>query len=288
MDENTDSRFWSVIGKVFGIKNDPPVEGAIMDALQEGELRSDEVAMLLNVLRLGRKQVQEIVIPRPDIVCAEAESTIGDVAELIVSSGHSRIPLYEDNRDHMVGVVHAKDLMHYLRQPDGGAKPARKLMRTPFFIPETKNVKDLLQEFRTRKVHLAIALDEYGGTSGLVTFEDVLEEIVGEIEDEHDLPRPEEIQVLDASTLLISGRADLDDLQKRIGLQLDSDQVETIGGYLSELAGRVPEEGERFTLSGYGLTVEEADAKQIRWLKVEPPDPLDEALVKALQQKSQG
>lgn len=270
MDEGSESRFWPFLGKFFRGKNGSAVEEAINDAMEDGELKADEVDMLQNVLRLGRKQVQEIMVPRPDIACAEEESTLEEVIELIVKSGHSRIPIYRDNRDNIVGVVHAKDLLRY---PCSGKEKVTELehvMRTPFFIPETKNVKDMLQEFRSRKNHLAIALDEYGGTSGLVTIEDVLEEIVGEIEDEHDEPRPEDIQFLENHDMLVSGRTHLEDIHEQTGIDLESEQVETIGGYLTEIAGHVPQNGEHFILHGYRFTVKEADARQIRWIHIAP------------------
>ena len=144
-------------------------------------------------------------------------------------------------------------------------------MREPFFVPETKSIRTLLQEFRARKQHIAIALDEYGGTSGLITIEDVLEEIVGDIEDEHDAPRQEDIRPLGENVYELTGRALLEDLED-LGVDLDSDEVDTIGGYLSMEAGHVPGPGERFTLRGWAFTVLEADRKLIIRLRMEPAD----------------
>jgi magnesium and cobalt transporter len=128
----------------------------------------------------------------------------------------------------------------------------------------------MLLEFRSQKKHMAVALDEYGGTSGLITLEDVLEEIVGEIEDEHDPSKPEEIQELGQDAYLVSGRYPLEDLNASLGLELESEQVETIGGFLTELAGRVPRQGDAFTLEGHRFTIREADRRQIRWIVIEP------------------
>jgi magnesium and cobalt transporter len=144
-------------------------------------------------------------------------------------------------------------------------------MRPPFFVPETKMVLGLLQEFRSRKQHLAVALDEYGGTSGLVTIEDVLEEIVGDIEDEHDAPQEEHIKILDEKCFELSGRAYLDDLAE-LGIALASDEVDTIGGYLSLTAGHAPVTGEEFVLNGWKFKVLEAGTKAIRRIGVEPAD----------------
>jgi len=278
LDESSESSgFWSFFRKFIRGKNLRPIGEIIYAAREEGELDAREATMLMNVLRLGRKQVHEIMIPRTDTVCAELDSSPEDIARLIIEFGHSRIPIYKENKDNIVGIVHAKDLLTHLYQGEGEPPKVRELMRRPFFIPESKNVKDLLHEFQTQKIHLAIALDEYGGTSGLVTFEDVLEEIVGEIEDEHDIPRPDEIQLLENNDLLVSGRTLLSDLKPYLGRELDSEVVDTVGGYVCELAGRVPRAGESFSAHGLVFGVKEADPKQIRWIVIQlPPSPADE------------
>lgn len=273
MDDDSGSLFSALMGKLFRKDDDSEVERFILEAQRDGELRGEESAMLLNVLRLSRRQVTEIMIPRTDIVCAPVDSSIEEMSLLIAESGHSRIPVYLKNRDNIVGIVHAKDVLRTLTRPDDGPAPAlAEIMRTPLFIPETKNVYDMLQVFRSNKIHLAIALDEYGGTSGLVTFEDVLEEIVGEIEDEYDAPRPEDIQPLEDGSILVSGRTTLEELDDRLGLALTSTQVETVSGFLCELAGRVPEPQESFTIDGHTLTVKDADAKQIHWIVLRRAD----------------
>jgi magnesium and cobalt transporter len=273
LDDDSGSLFSALMGKLFRKDDDSEVERFILEAQRDGELRGEESAMLLNVLRLSRRQVTEIMIPRTDIVCAPVDSSIEEMSLLIAESGHSRIPVYLKNRDNIVGIVHAKDVLRTLTRPDDGPAPAlAEIMRTPLFIPETKNVYDMLQVFRSNKIHLAIALDEYGGTSGLVTFEDVLEEIVGEIEDEYDAPRPEDIQPLEDGSILVSGRTTLEELDDRLGLALTSTQVETVSGFLCELAGRVPEPQESFTIDGHTLTVKDADAKQIHWIVLRRAD----------------
>jgi magnesium and cobalt transporter len=265
LEEGSDSHFWSKLSNLFRAnKNEDVIQEAIQEAKEDGELKPDEETMLLNVLRLSDLQVSEIMIPRTDMVCADADDTIPEIVAGFVESGHSRMPVYRDNRDNIIGVVHAKDLLVALAGETPGA--LEQYTREVMFVPETKNVLEMLQEFRARHAHMAIALDEYGGTSGLVTLEDVIEEIVGEIEDEHDEPRPEEIQPRDDGTVLLSGRAALDDLGEAMGLFLTSEQVETIGGYLSDMAGRVPAVGESFDVAGFTLTVTEADSKHIDWI----------------------
>jgi len=266
------SSIWSRLTRLFQNRNGDTVEKAIMEAREDGELEAEEGSMLLSILRLDELQVQDIMTPRTDMDCAESGTPLVEVAGLIISSGHSRIPIYQETRDNIVGIAYAKDLLPYLLDPAKHKSPIDTLMRPPFFVPETKIASDLLQEFRTRKTHLAIALDEYGGTSGLATIENILEEIVGDIEDEHDAPREDDIRVLDSERYMLSGRALLEDLEE-LGIILNSDEVDTIGGYLSQLAGHVPQQGESFTLAGRMFTVMEADAKQIRTIRVEPePD----------------
>jgi magnesium and cobalt transporter len=247
------------------------VEQAILEAGEEGELDTEERSMLLSVLTLDELQVRDIMTPRTDIACLPHNETIRTMAELIVSTGHSRIPVFSENRDNIVGIVHAKDLLQYLPDPDKHARTLSEIMREPFFVPESKNVLDLLHEFRSRKNHLAVILDEYGGTAGLVTIEDVLEQIVGDIEDEHDAPREEEISLQDDGSYLINGRAGLDDLNESLHLALESDEVDTIGGYLTHLAGRVPLPGESFAPDAAGgavFTVIDSDPKHINSVRL--------------------
>lgn len=274
MEEGNEGRFWNMIKRIFKREDSSNIEDIILAAGHEGEIRKEEVSIVLKVLRLGRKQVHEIMIPRTDIICAEIEDGIQDIVELIITHGHSRIPVYKDNKDNIVGIVYAKDLLRLtLMPPASPGVPAEagleKIMREPLFIPETKNVMEMLLEFQSRKNHLAIALDEYGGTSGLLTFEDVLEEIVGDIEDEYDFPQPDDIQLQADGNLLVSGRAELEELQEHLRVDLENGQVDTIGGYLSQMAGRVPRKGDVFDVHGYRFTIQEADQKKVRWIRVQ-------------------
>lgn len=264
---DADSRRWTRFFKFFHSPDNDPVEQAIIEAREEGDLEPAEGSMLLSVLRLDDLQVQDIMVTRTDIACAPTDSTISEVVDIIIDSGHSRIPIYNEDRDNIVGIAYAKDLLNYWRDPEQSALTAADIMRPAFLVPETKKVKELLQDFRTGKNHLAIAIDEYGGTSGLATIEDIIEVIVGDIEDEHDAPREEDIQVLEDGRLLISGRTPLEDLAG-YGIDLNSDEVETIGGYLSQLAGYVPDKGEIFDLEGKTFEVADADAKQVRQVLV--------------------
>jgi magnesium and cobalt transporter len=268
------STIWSRLSKLFGHDDEESLEKAILEARAEGEVEPDEESMLLGILRFNDLQVQDTMTPRTDIDCVPDDMPLPDVARIIVRSGHSRIPVYHETRDNIVGIVHAKDVLHSLldahnQNAQAADPPAAAVMREPFFVPETKSIRTLLQEFRARKQHIAIALDEYGGTSGLITIEDVLEEIVGDIEDEHDAPRQEDIRPLGDGAYELTGRALLEDLED-MGINLDSDEVDTVGGYLSMEAGHVPAPGESFTLDGWTFTVLEADKKLILRLRMEP------------------
>ena len=273
MDGGTEghSTIWSRLSRLFGHDDQESLEKAILEARADGEVEPYEESMLLGILRFNDLQVQDTMIPRTDIDCVPDDMPLQEVARIIVRSGHSRIPVYKDTRDNIVGILHAKDVLSSLLEQGEDEPSVSSVMREPFFVPETKSIRTLLQEFRARKQHIAIALDEYGGTSGLITIEDVLEEIVGDIEDEHDAPRQEDIRPLGENVYELTGRALLEDLED-LGVDLDSDEVDTIGGYLSMEAGHVPGPGERFTLRGWAFTVLEADRKLIIRLRMEPAD----------------
>lgn len=271
MDGDTESHstIWTRLGKLFGHDDQESLEKAIVDARADGEVEPYEESMLLGILRFDELQVQDTMTPRTDIDCVPDDMPLKEVARVIVRSGHSRIPVFKDTRDNIVGILHAKDVLSSLLEHEGEAPSVISVMREPFFVPETKSIRTLLQEFRASKQHIAIALDEYGGTSGIITIEDVLEEIVGDIEDEHDAPREEDIRPLGDKVYELTGRALLEDVSA-LGVDLSSNEVDTIGGYLSMVAGHVPEQQERFTIHGWTFTVLEADRKLIHHLRMEP------------------
>lgn len=270
MDQESDGHrsFWARLARLFGHDNEETLEKAILEASAEGEVEPDEESMLLGILRFNDLQVQDTMIPRMDIDCVPEDATLEEVAQVITESGHSRIPVYRETRDNMVGIIHAKDLLRSVLD-ESSPHTVSSVMREPFFVPETKSIRSLLQEFRARKLHIAIALDEYGGTAGLITIEDVLEEIVGDIEDEHDTPQEEDIRSVGNGVYELTGRALLEDLQE-LGVNLESDEVDTIGGYICMEAGMVPGMGESFTIGGWTFTIIDADMKLIRLLRMEP------------------
>ena len=250
MDGESHSTVWSKLGSFFsGKSSEDHLEQAIREAREDGELKAEEGSMLLSILSLDELQVQDIMTPRTDIDCLPSGTTILDAAGAIVETGHSRLPVYKDTRDNIIGIVHAKDMLSSLMKAELQTSPVDSIMSPPFFVPETKN-------------HLAIVVDEYGGTSGLATIEDLLEVIVGDIEDEHDAPKEEDIRPLEEGKYELSGRAYLEELEE-LGIHLESDEVDTIGGYLSLDAGHVPQKDEEFRIAGWLFTIADADAKQI-------------------------
>lgn len=265
--EEHSSRFWTKISGIFGQKEEK-IEQAIIDAQEDGELAKEESSMLLSVLEFTSMQIHEIMTPRADMICMPIESSINTIAEKIIESGHSRIPIFTGTKDNITGIAYAKDLLPFIVYPSKHNDSITSFLRTVHFVPETKVCSELFQEFRSTKSHIAIVLDEYGGTAGLVTIEDLLEVIVGDIEDEHDLPKSKEITKIDANSYHVQGRTFLEDLAP-IGLEVHSETVDTIGGYLSLLSGNVPTINEEFILEDWKITVKDADIKQVKVLLLE-------------------
>jgi putative hemolysin len=234
----------------------------------EGVLEAEEQQMIHAVIELGERRVHEVMVPRIDIVGIEADADLATAVERIVAEGHSRLPAWERSLDDIVGVLYAKDLLPLLGRPAEERPTVRSLLRTPVFVPESMSIDDLLHEFQRRKVHLAIVGDEYGGTAGLVTIEDLLEEIVGEIQDEYD-EEEEMIVRLDDERVRFDGRASVDDLEEvwedlhLDELLEDQDEYDTIGGLVFHRIGGVPQPGDVVKVDGLTLTVESTDGRRV-------------------------
>jgi len=232
---------------------------------EQGILEAEEEQMINAVIELGTRRVHEVMVPRIAMVTLSAEATIGQAIDSIVEEGHSRIPVYEDTVDEIVGIVYAKDLLPFLKAGAPETPDLRALLRTPVFVPESMTVDDLLHELQRRKVHLAIVLDEYGGTAGLVTIEDLLEEIVGEIQDEYDEEEPMIVK-LSEDEARVDGRASVDDLaeifETHVPLE-DEDEYDTVGGLIYHRSGGVPKPGDQVAVDGLTLTVETTDGRRV-------------------------
>ena len=232
---------------------------------EQGILEAEEEQMINAVIELGDRRVHEVMVPRTAIVALPATATLEEAIDKVVEEGHSRIPVYEESVDEVVGILYAKDLLPFLKGSDQQRPNLRSLLRTPVFVPESMSIDDLLHEFQRRKVHIAIVLDEYGGTAGLVTIEDLLEEIVGEIQDEYDVEEPMIVRLSDDEAR-VDGRAAVDDLAElfdtEFGLE-DADEYDTVGGLIYHRIGGVPSPGDQVTVDGLLLTVETTDGRRV-------------------------
>jgi putative hemolysin len=209
---------------------------------EEGSIEPHERELIHSVFEFGDTVVREVMVPRPDIVAVDIEQPLRAVQDLVLQHGYSRIPVYRDELDHTEGVVYAKDVLKYLHQ----GKPDVALalvMRPPHFVPESKKVAELLREMQRQKFHVALVTDEYGSVTGLVTLEDVLEELVGEISDEYDTEEPGMVALADG-TYRVDGAMPIDELSEKLGVELPSEQWDTVGGLMLALLGAIPREGQ--------------------------------------------
>jgi putative hemolysin len=238
------------------------------------DLEEDEREMIASVIELGEQPVREIMIPRIDIVAAPANSTVRDVLDSIVDSGHSRIPIFDGSIDNITGVVYAKDLLKFLRDGPQTA-PVQPLAREPSYVPETKKVDELLHEMQQRHVHLAVVVDEYGGTAGLITIEDLIEEIVGEIQDEYDVEEALIEEVSD-NEALFDARVSIRDVNDTLDLDIEDEDFDTLGGLLYHELGKVPNVGDEVRVDGALVTVLTTTGRRVRKVRVTkvPPAPV--------------
>jgi CBS domain containing-hemolysin-like protein len=227
---------------------------------------ADESRLLRSVVDFGDTLVREVMTPRPDIVAIRSDATINDLRQLVVEQEYSRLPVYTDNLDNIAGLVVVKDLI----QRPGGLSPDAKvteLMRPAAFVPETKRVADLLREFQQKRFQLALVVDEYGGTAGLVTVEDVVEELVGEIRDEYDSEAEPIVRERD-DCFVVSAKVATSELVERLHIDVEDGEFETVGGYVLSRVGRVPAVGERFTFDGLDVEILEAERRRIHKIRV--------------------
>ncbi len=210
---------------------------------QETVIEEDEKEMIASIFAFSDKLVREVMVPRIDVAAVPVDAPMTEALEVILKNGHSRIPVYKGSIDNIVGILYAKDLLRYLR--DGRTDiPLDRILRAAYFIPESKKVDELLQELQQRRVHMAVVVDEYGGTAGIVTIEDLLEEIVGEIQDEYDAEQPT-VEVVSEHEYLFDARISLDDVSKHLGVELPEEGGDTLGGFIYSQLGRVPAVSDR-------------------------------------------
>ncbi len=234
---------------------------------EEGVIKEIESEMIHSIFDFDDTLVREIMVPRIDIVCISKEATIEEIVEVAVENGHSRIPVYENNIDDIGGLIYVKDLLNLILKDDK-EYTLEDFIKPIYFIPETKPINQLLAEMKRRKEHMAIVLDEYGGTSGLITIEDLLEEIVGDIQDEYDL-EPQKIELLNEKELMVEGAVDIDKINQILPEPLpDSEEYETISGLVLHYLGYFPDEGEKIDINNYTVKIDEIIEHRIEKIKI--------------------
>jgi CBS domain containing-hemolysin-like protein len=240
---------------------------------QEGIVEQEEREMIHGILEMTDKTVREVMVPRVDVVAAESTDSIADVIKVIIEYGYSRIPIYEDNIDNIVGVVYAKDLLRHGVVGDD-QRPLKAIAREPYYTPEAKHVGELLRDMKERKIHIAVVVDEHGGTAGIVTFEDLIEEIVGPIRDEYDMREVEELQIISDHEVVVSARFPVDDLKEALDLPVPDVEADTVGGLVYEQLGEIPKVGATIQLGNATLTVEAIRRQGIQSVRITSPLPL--------------
>lgn len=273
----------SIVGSVsawlmraFARNGDATWQESLEELIEEEEEISEQITpeerdLLMNLLRFGQLNAEDAMVPRPDIIAVEESAVLDEVVDAIKRSGHSRMPVYHETLDEVVGMVHIRDVMDFWS--DAKKFELVKIMRPLLFVPHSMPVVDLLAKMRTSRLHMAVIVDEYGGTDGLVTIEDLVEEIVGELEDEHDIAAAPVLDVSQNGTVEADARIEIEELEKHFGLvlrdgELDED-IETVGGLVSHLAGRVPRRHDRLNHpAGLIFEIVDADPRRVKRVRV--------------------
>jgi len=242
---------------------------------EPGSLEREERQMIFSIFQLGETLTREIMVPRIDILALDVKTSLTDAIQSFLESGHSRLPVYEATIDNVIGLLYAKDLLKTSLIRDAQAS-LREFLRPAYFVPETKKVDELLAEMQSQRIHMGLVVDEYGGVAGLVTLEDIVEEIVGEIRDEYDTASEEILyQEVGHQEYIFQGRIDLDDFNEIMGTHLSKDEADTLAGYLYDQMGRVPQGGESIKVEGLTFTIEQVTGRHIRRVRVlrgSPPE----------------
>jgi CBS domain containing-hemolysin-like protein len=266
----------------FGHETEPTLRDQIEEAIEEhedeapaqGDLSGAERQMLRNLLDFGDSTAGDVGVPRADIIAVPEDISFADLVSAFAEAGHSRLPVYRGSLDEVIGMIHVKDVFAILARGETPPETVTPLIRQPRYVPESMGVLDLLAEMRATRTHLAIVLDEYSGTEGLVTIEDIVEEIVGEIEDEHDEASPALLVPMHDGVWQADARAELDEVAELVDRRLGEveEDVDTLGGLATVLAGHVPQAGETVSHpSGWRLEVTEADPRRVARLRLHPP-----------------
>lgn len=233
---------------------------------EEGLVNEEECEMIRSIFSLGSTIVREVMVTRTEMACVTVDATVRELLDTIIACGHSRIPVYEDSIDNIIGLVYAKDLLKQWGT-DENSLSVREIMRPPYFIPESKNLEQLLQEFKRKRIHLAIVIDEYGGTSGLITIEDLLEEIVGDIQDEYD--REESLLTVNPDgSITADGRLPVEELEEHFDIEIERDNFDSVGGLAFHLTGKIPAVGDTINGNGLCLKIIDADLRRVKKVNI--------------------
>ncbi|HVG95405.1 MAG TPA: hemolysin family protein, partial [Chloroflexota bacterium] len=245
-------------------------------AEEEGVLEEDEGEMIRSIFEFGDTAAREVMVPRIDVKAVPETATLAESVDLAIVTGHSRIPVFRETIDDITGIFYVKDSLRFFREGRLDIR-VREVMRQPHFVPETKKVDDLLSEMQSRRVHVAIIVDEYGGTAGLLTIEDILEEIVGEIQDEFDAEEAH-VQQVSEHEVVVDALMTLDDVNDLLSLRLEEEDVDTLGGLVYSRLGRVPQQGDEVDDGGARLIVDEVEGNRINKVRIitaQPAAPVD-------------
>ncbi|MBN2645649.1 MAG: HlyC/CorC family transporter [Desulfuromonadaceae bacterium] len=263
------SSFWNALfgGRKKSVSSEEELQELIHASANQGVINAEEGEMFSSIIEFGETIVREEMIPRTEMHCCSVDASLQEMIDVIIRYGHSRIPVYEGSVDHIVGLVYAKDLLRFWGKSDEEMS-LRELMRTPYFVPETKRIEELLREFRSKRVHLAIAIDEYGGTSGLITLEDLIEEIVGDIKDEYDIDDNLLVEDTDGS-VIVDARLNLYELEDYYDLpEIPRNQFDSVGGLLLHVLGHVPKIGEEVAYADLRFTILDSDERAIHQVRI--------------------
>ncbi len=278
LEDHPERGFLSYIKSFFKRKNhldnSNDLAEEIHDLMDEGQAKgliSDEEShMVYGVLDLKETKAHSIMVPRTEISSASADFTLGEMIDLVTECGHTRIPIHKDDIDRVVGVLHSKDLLRLLgREPD--SKIPFDIFRKPFFVPENRKVSELLKDLQEQRTHLAVVTDEYGGTAGIITTEDILEEIVGEIMDEHDHEEPL-LSILEDGTFMVDARLDVEKLEEQLKIALPDGDFESVGGFIIHLLGKIPQIGEKISFGNFDITIQKGDQRKIDKVLISPKE----------------
>ena len=257
-----------VARSIIQVSRDPDTDILTLVEREEaaGGVEEQERRMIRGIIALEDKSAREIMVPRIDMAVADIEDSIEDVATIVTERGYSRVPVFRENIDDIVGILYAKELLRAMSN-GGRERPLAEILREPFFIPESKRLDELLQEMQSRRIHMAIVVDEYGGTAGLVTIEGLLEEIVGEIEDEYDVARPA-MEVISEDEVVLDAGTTTDVLKELFDYEIESEDFDTVGGFVIHQLGRLPSVGDEVEVEGLNLRVLSMSGRRIRRLRV--------------------